>query len=84
MEAYFKIRLALFWQSKNLEPLYGFATKDSFPFRFSSGGGREIHFIEEKELDLNDLVSGSLPKVAPDVAIKGEVLFYNFLSTQKE
>ena len=43
------------------------------PFRFSSGGGRDVHFVEEKEVNLNDLVSGQLPKVAHDVAIKGAV-----------
>ncbi|GAB1868409.1 Transcription initiation factor TFIID subunit 6 [Camponotus japonicus] len=63
---------------KNIEPTYGFFAKDHIPFRFASGGGRELHFVEEKEIDLNEIVSmaggQTWPKLPLEITLRAHWL----------
>lgn len=59
---------------RNIEPQYGFVTPDSIPFRFASGGGRELNFIEEKEIDLTEVIQGGPPKIPIDVSLRAHWL----------
>lgn len=55
------------------QPLYGFCTPDLIPFRFASGGGRELYFSDEREVELNEVISGSIPKSPFEVTLKGKI-----------
>lgn len=59
---------------KNIEPVYGFTSTDYIPFRLASGGGREIYFQEDSEVDLDEVMMQPLPKIPYEVAIKSHWL----------
>lgn len=56
------------------EPLYGFQATEHIPFRFASGGGRDLHFTEDRELDLAELVAAAVPKIPVSPAIRAHWL----------
>ncbi|KAK7598055.1 hypothetical protein V9T40_006290 [Parthenolecanium corni] len=58
----------------NIEPLYGFSSAEHIPFRFASGGGRELHYTEDKELDLNDVVLNSTIKYPLEASVRSHWL----------
>ena len=59
---------------QNVEPLYGFTPNNFLPFRFASGGGREVYFQDEPEVDLEDLLSQPLPKIPCPITLKSHWL----------
>lgn len=59
---------------RNVEPVYGFTSSDFVPFRYASGGGREIYFQEDVEVDLDDLMTQSLPKLPLETILKSHWL----------
>jgi transcription initiation factor TFIID subunit 6 len=59
---------------RNIEPQYGFVTPDFIPFRFASGGGRELHFAEEKEIDLTEIIQAVPPKIPLEISLRAHWL----------
>ncbi|KAK4319983.1 hypothetical protein Pmani_009125 [Petrolisthes manimaculis] len=55
---------------KNIEPLYGLQSIEHIPFRFASGGGRELHFLEDKELEINEMLNSQTPRLPLQMTIK--------------
>ena len=57
------------------EPLYGLSTNEYVPFRHATGGGREVHFMEDKEIDLNELTTNNpMPKIPMGVTLRAHWL----------
>ncbi|XP_057978004.1 transcription initiation factor TFIID subunit 6-like [Malania oleifera] len=53
---------------RNVEPIYGFASGD--PLRFKRAiGNKDLFYINDKDVELKDLIEAPLPKVPLDTAV---------------
>ncbi|MCH98081.1 transcription initiation factor TFIID subunit 6-like, partial [Trifolium medium] len=53
---------------KNVEPIYGFASGG--PLRFKRAvGHKDLFYIDDKDVDLKDVIEASLPKAPLDTAL---------------
>lgn len=59
---------------QNVEPVYGFTSTNNLPFRFASGGGREVYFQDEPEVDLEELINQPIPKIPCPITLKAHWL----------
>lgn len=59
---------------KNIEPLYGFDCTEYIPFRHTSGGGKDIYFPDEKEVNLIDIVNSPLPRLPSEISLRAHWL----------
>ena len=64
-------------RAKNIEPLYGFDCAEYVPFKHTSGGGKELFFQEEQELDLAEVISAPLPRVSVEPTLRAHWLAVN-------
>lgn len=53
---------------RNVEPIYGFASGDPLRFR-RAVGHKDLYYIEDKELDLKDVIEAPLPKAPLDTSL---------------
>ena len=59
---------------KNIEPLYGFECAEYIPLRHTSGGGKDLYYCDDQEIDLVDVISSPLPKLPCDVTLRAHWL----------
>ena len=58
------------------QPVYGHSNKNGYlPFRHASGGGRELFFTDEKEVDLQSLLTEQSVKIPLEPTIKGMYVY---------
>jgi len=48
---------------RNVEPLYGFKSKDPFVFKKVPGVGTDLYYIQDEELDCSEVINAPLPKL---------------------
>jgi len=61
-------------RARKIEPLYGFTSTEYIPLRYASGGGRELHFNEDSEVDLQEFIDQTAPKIPAPIKIRAHWL----------
>lgn len=61
-------------RARKIEPLYGFTSTEYIPWRYASGGGRELHFNEDREIDLQKFVDAPAAKVPAGIKVRAHWL----------
>uniref|UniRef100_A0A914XJH5 Transcription initiation factor TFIID subunit 6 n=1 Tax=Plectus sambesii TaxID=2011161 RepID=A0A914XJH5_9BILA len=61
-------------RSKNVEPLFGFSSKDGLPFRYAGSHGRDIYLVDDKDVDLVHIINSNAPKAPLEVQLKAHWL----------
>ncbi|KAJ3332296.1 hypothetical protein HDU76_000724 [Blyttiomyces sp. JEL0837] len=54
---------------KNVEPLYGYTSSGSARFKMVPQGTQRLYYLEDHEVDLDEIIYGTLPPVPLDVSI---------------
>ncbi|CAI9088314.1 OLC1v1022616C1 [Oldenlandia corymbosa var. corymbosa] len=53
---------------RNVEPIYGFASRKSLPFK-RAAGHQDLYYIDEKDVEFKDVIEAPLPKAPLESAV---------------